>query len=327
MDVGLESREAFQVAYIGDDSHDHTMDVEALAPALLGYSDMIRAANAEVNKDKASIRVVVASHFEHKCFNINFEVIQTVIQSIKDFLDDKTIEDAKEILTKLGLLAGPATAVLGYLKWKKGRKVESITQVTDSPNTVIVKVEGDNNTIHLSNDVLRIAESEPVLEAVEETLRPIEAKEANGIEFRRDDHVEAVLGKEDVRDIIRSCEAGPVPPAILEDPEKKPKTVTGTLYAYGPVFDTKAPMWRFLYRGKPIYADIRETDIAKDAVNRGGSFMNDRYLVKMEVTAPEREDGTPHYKIVDVLEFTPAERQMNLPLRKRKMKRSRKRAS
>jgi hypothetical protein len=84
-------------------------------------------------------------------------------------------------------------------------------------------------------------------------------------------------------------------------------------------------MWRFLYRGKPIYADIKDTDIAKDAVKRGGSFMNDRYRVRMEVTPPDKENGAPQYKITDVLEFTPAD-QDELATKEREDKRPGKRA-
>ena len=90
------------------------------------------------------------------------------------------------------------------------------------------------------------------------------------------------------------------------------------LSAIAPVFDVKAPNWRFLYRRKPIYADIRETNIAKDAVKRGGSFMNDRYKVKMEVSPPNDDHFETHYKIIEVLEFTPAEQQINMKLRARK---------
>jgi hypothetical protein len=208
-----------------------------------------------------------------------------------------------------------------YLKWKKGRKIESIQQVKDSPGTVIVKVEGDNNTINLNNEVLRIAENKQVLEAVEGVLTPIEAKEADAIEFRQDDKPTAVLKKEDVQAIILSARAGPAELPLIEEKEKK-KVVTATLHVYGPVFDPKAPNWRFLYKKKPIYADIRETSIAKDAVRRGSSFVNDRYRVRMEVTEPDMEDGTPHYKILEVLEFTPAEQQIPLPLKKGRAKKS-----
>lgn len=98
--------------------------------------------------------------------------------------------------------------------------------------------------------------------------------------------------------------------------EDKPQVVTATLHTYGPVFDQKAPNWRFLYKRKPVYADIRKTKIARDAVRRGGSFTNDRYKVRMELTFPHGADAAPHYKIIEVLEFTPADRQLPLPLKK-----------
>ncbi len=92
--------------------------------------------------------------------------------------------------------------------------------------------------------------------------------------------------------------------------------VTATLHSYGPVFDNKAKTWRFKYNKKPIYADISETAIAKDAMKRGGSFVNDRYRVRMEVTPPDTEEGAPHYKIKDVLDFTQAAQQTVLALPK-----------
>ena len=43
------------------------------------------------------------------------------------------------------------------------------------------------------------------------------------------------------------------------------------------------------YGGKRIYADISETTIASEAMKRGGSFMDDRYRVRMEITPPHGE--------------------------------------
>jgi hypothetical protein len=51
---------------------------------------------------------------------------------------------------------------------------------------------------------------------------------------------------------------------------------------------------------------------------RGGSFMNDRYRVRMQVTPPDTDEGASHYKIVEVLDFAPAEQQMALPLKRGK---------
>jgi hypothetical protein len=326
---GEERRQRFQVAYVGEDAHDHSMDVEALGPALLGFGKLIRTANAELNRDRATVRVLVDSEFEHKCFLINFETFQTILDQIKDFLNDEGVKKAGDILQKLGVLGGTVTTgVFGYLRWRNGRKVESVQEVKDSPGAVVIKLEGTGHTLQIDKDVLRLAQNPDVLEAVEGTLTPIkDYKEARAIEFRQDDKPLSVFRKEDVEAIIASCEdpGGVDPP---DDPDEgKPKTVTATLYSHGPVFDTKAPNWRFMYRKKPIYADIKGTRIAKDAVKRGGSFMNDRYKVKMEITPPATEDGTPHYKIIEVLDFTPAERQVPLPLKKARSKPKPKRAS
>ncbi|MBR0821478.1 hypothetical protein [Bradyrhizobium liaoningense] len=68
-----QNRERFHVAYVGDDENDHSMDLEALGPALLAFGQLLRAANAELNQNRATMKVLVDSKFEHKCFLINFE--------------------------------------------------------------------------------------------------------------------------------------------------------------------------------------------------------------------------------------------------------------
>lgn len=318
---GEQNRKKFQVAYISDDDSDHSMDVEALAPALLAFGKLIRAANTELNQNRATMKVLVDSDFEHKCFLINFETLQIVLDTVKDFLNDEGVKKAGEVLQKVGVLGGTvASGVFGYLKWRNGRKVESVQEVKDSPQAVVIKIEGNGNTLRIPKDVFRLAQNADVLDAVEGTLIPVkDHKEARAIEFRQDDKPVGSYSREDVNAIIASCEdSGAIAtPELVED---ETKTVTAVLYAHGPVFDVKAPNWRFMYKRKPIYADIRETAIAKDAVKRGGSFMNDRYKVKMEIKPADTKEGTPHYKIIQVLEFNPAERQMALSLKSAKAK-------
>lgn len=116
-----ETRQAFQIAYVGDSPDDHTIDADALGAALVGYAQMVRIANTELNKDRAAVKLLVASDFEHKCFNINFELVQTILDTIRSFLDDKeAVANATTVLTKIGVVGGVAgtavTGVLGYLK-------------------------------------------------------------------------------------------------------------------------------------------------------------------------------------------------------------------
>jgi len=316
-----ESHRAFQVAYVGADPDDHTMDSEELGPALLAFGKLIRAANTELNEDRATVKVLVNSHFEHKCFNINFEAVQ-VLNTLRDFLSDKeTVESITSILKHLGIIATAGGVIGGglfaYLKWRKGRK---IVKVENSPNAVIVHVEGDNNVIQLDKSVFQLSQNREVLQAVDWTVAPVKHGVETAIEFRDFENPVSVLKKDDVDEIMASVDAPLNPIDVPVEKEDEPKIVTATLYVYGPVFDPKAPNWRFLYQKKPIYADIRETSIAADAVRRGGAFVNDRYKVKMEVTPPDTADGAPHFKILQVLEFTPADQQISMALRKPRKK-------
>jgi hypothetical protein len=197
-------------------------------------------------------------------------------------------------------------------------KVEPVVEVSNSPGSLIIKLEGEGHTLQIGKDVFQLSQNSAVLEAVEGTLAPInDHQEAKAIEFRKDNKPIATYRSEDAKAIAASCE-DPLGVDFIEEEEEEPKVVTAVLYSHDPVFDVKAPNWRFLYRKKPIYADIKETNIAKDAVKRGGSFMNDRYKVKMEVSPPNDDHFETHYKIIEVLEFTPAEQQINMRLRARK---------
>jgi hypothetical protein len=322
---GDMSRHAFQVAYDGGLASEHSMDVEALAPALLGFGRLIRESNSVLNQNRATVKVLVTSDFEHKCFNVNFDVLQSFLQQIKTLLQDDNIQTATKLLQTIGIVGSAGTAVatlFGFLKWKQGRKLQSVKRISDVTSTgsvvLLVQIEGDGNSIQIPENVLRLAENERVLRAVKETLEPIETRDAERIEFREADKPISVYDGEAAKAIVRSCDAGPDPIEVVSDVIAAPKTITATLYSYGPVFDAKAKNWRFKHQRRPIYADISETNIAKDAVRRGGSFMNDRYRVRMDVTPPATVDGTPHYKITEVLDFTPAERQTSLPLRRKR---------
>lgn len=130
------SKASFSIAYSGDGrADDHTMDVELLAPALLGFGKLIREANAEINGDRAKANVRVVSDFEHKCFQINFETVLTYYKQIKTFLETTDVQSAKNILEWVGIIGGPPVtlglSLLGYLKYRKGRKIKSARQITD----------------------------------------------------------------------------------------------------------------------------------------------------------------------------------------------------
>jgi len=113
------SRQSFQVAYDGE-IDTHSMDVQELAPALLGFGRLVRDANAELNGQAGDRESLVQSDFEHKCFNINFEVIQSILDAIVGFLGSEEVKTARQILVDLGVIGGGGgLGLFGYLKLRR----------------------------------------------------------------------------------------------------------------------------------------------------------------------------------------------------------------
>jgi hypothetical protein len=128
------------------------------------------------------------------------------------------------------------------------------------------------------------------------------------VKLRRGDVVVQEIGADEVAAIVKSCGV-----AIAE--AKKPQApevelTPAWLSVYSPVFDTKAPMWRFRLGKDVIYADITATNIAEQAIARGSAGVEDAYQVKLEITTEFDANGErkePSYKIVEVIRFVEAE--------------------
>src|SRR5271165_7582691 len=120
----------FQLAYDGEALRDHAMEVDELEPALLAVGNLCREINRVLNGDRADVSVRVRADFERKCFDIYFQLVQSIYEQVKAFLDDDRVETAKKILEWIGLLGGPsAIGLFGFLKIRKGRPIQSETRL------------------------------------------------------------------------------------------------------------------------------------------------------------------------------------------------------
>jgi len=309
---GKVSRHDFSVAYDGEDRvGQHSIDVENLAPALLAFGKLIREANVEFNGKKSSAKVSVVSDFEAKCFHINFEVVVSLFDQLKTLLDSPGPSTAKTILEWLGLLGitgGSGTLTyLGYLKWKRGRKVE-VRRIEDSDHTgtVEVRIEGEHNSVQIHNHVYNLSENPRALRATRDAFLPLGQ---DGFEVLRLKEGETTLDEidtSDVESIVASCNVG-IEQAKETEPEVE--TTSAWLSVYSPVYDATAENWRFRLGTNVIYADITQTTIAADALERGGAMADDSYQVRLEITTEIDGKGNrkqPQYKILSVVRFVPA---------------------
>jgi len=308
---GDMSRQSFQVAYDGD-IDTHAMDVQELAPALLAFGRLVREANAELNGKRATVKVLVQSDFEHKCFNINLEVIQTILDMVAGFLTSEEVKTARQILVDLGIIGGGSgLGLFGYLKLRKGRTVKEVRD-TDRQGIVIVQF-GDGNNATISRDALQLSKNARIRSSVEGILAPLGNDGIKRLSFKDGDAELESANESDAKEILASFDVAMAPSEIEEEAE--PDTVTAWLRVYSPVYDEKADKWRFWYGDHPIYADISDTNIAKDAIARGGSLINDLYKVKLQITQHLTKGGAirPEFKILQVLDFREAPRQTALP--------------
>lgn len=310
------SRQAFSVAYTGPaESDEHSIDVEALGPALLAFGKLIREANHQFNGETATAKVMVVSDFEHKCFNINFEVVLTLMEMAWDIFGGSDVIDATQILENLGFWEGIALGSVGtyslmqYLQWRKGRPVEAsvVTKDNTEQGVVEVNVKGDNNTIVVNKNTYELSKNPNALKAARNTFAPLGEDEFDALEIRNDDRNLRSISQEQARDIIASCDKG-----IEESEDKAPRYETTTVWltVYSPVYEENADNWRFRLGTETILADISATTIAHDALERGGALVADAYYVKLEIEIPHESDTRRRkkYKVLEVLRFVPGEK-------------------
>ncbi|NEW93034.1 hypothetical protein [Rhodopseudomonas sp. BR0M22] len=307
------SRHKFSIAYTGKSREsDHSIDVQVLAPALLAFGKLLREANSEFNSKKSTAKVLVVSDFEHKCFNINFELVVSLYEQLKTLLGTETASSAKNILEWIGIIGGPAATgtftYLRYLKWRRGRKVTSATPLVDSDKTgvVEVKIEGDGNAVHVHNHVYKLSENAKALRATRDAFLPLGHDGFEAVQIREDDLVVDEISADEVGDIVASCNIG-----IEKSKETEPEIeeTPAWLSVYSPVYDQSAPNWRFRLGKEVIYADISATSIARDALDRGGALVDDAYQVRLQIITDIDAQGNkkqPEYKVLQVIRFVPA---------------------
>src|SRR5258707_6064900 len=124
------SKVTFQLRYDGPALSEHGMDVADLAPALLALGDLIKRVNATVNGDAAKVNLIVQSDFEHKCFQVSLELVQSILSTIGALLtDEHALKNAQTIAGWLGLLGVPTITIglFADLVRRHRKEIESVT--------------------------------------------------------------------------------------------------------------------------------------------------------------------------------------------------------
>lgn len=303
------TRATFSLTYGGQDVDDHGMDVAELAPALLALGDLLKAANVLVNGEKSDVTLRVMADFEHKCFNVNLELVQSIYEAIKSLIVMDGVKTAKELLEWVGLFGGTKT-LLAFLRRRNGRDYTLITQNPDGTTTV--KIEGDAAPIVINTTIYNAAKDPKIVSAAREVLAPLEKDGISSVSFGEGDGARpsVTYHRDDLDAIIATegaveRETGAVGPV---------QSVEAVIQVHTATLDLKAKSWKFKYGPHVVKVDISESGIAEDVFKRGVIGIGDAYKVKMDIVQRSTPSGLFRldYKATKILQFIPVARQRDL---------------
>lgn len=290
---------------------DHSMDVADLAPSLLAVADICKNANKKFNGDRASVQVLVNANLEQHCFELSIELAMTVLEQVKQLISHNDVKDAKEILEWVGLVGGPVVGggfglikLIQAIKNKPIEKTEFIS--TEHGDVVQLTITGDNNRVEVHTtrpETYALLKDPANVEAVKKIVSPLSREGYDTLQFEETEDQVQTLSKEDAKEILQ---ANPSDIAEALDEKEAPQEVTAWIKVYSPVYEQGAQNWRFLFNNRNEYMDISETDIAEKAISRGGALVNDTYKVRLQMVQ-SKSSTKLSYKILEVLEFYPAE--------------------
>ena len=298
----MSSTADLQLRFDGPEVEAHEMDVTLLAPSLMAFGELCTEANRVLNGEQAKVKVLLKADVKANCVTIELAVNQTLWESARALVQGDTIATAKTILEWIGIIATPVT-VLGvslwkFLLWKKNRKITSTEiQNTSEGNAVVIRVEGDNNTITVPQPVYKLSQDMKVVENLKIVTTPVDAQ--NGIEkatFIYHKKPQLQIDESTAREMRE-----------IHSDEGEPQTFTAHIVICGPILTDRAKKWKFKLTNKVEAIDISETHIAEDVLKRGAIRIGDTYKVKLEMTERKTKTGAfvADYKVKEVLEFIP----------------------
>lgn len=294
-----------QIAYDSPDPNVHAMDVEQLGPSLVAIGNLCKRANALLNGDRASVKVLVQSDFEHKCFLINFQVVQDIYSQVHALLQNHDVKTSKEILEWLGLVEASlgGFGLFSFLKAKRGRKPQSI-KISDKDGTVELTFKGDKNTVTVNQNVFQLSMDQSVIASVKGILAPTLSPDVSAVEFRDHGRLVEKVHKDEALEIIQKEFVDPPP-----DPNQlTPQVIDARLAIYSPVFDQDAKIWRFVHGDRIIKVNVTDSGIPEDVLRRGTVSIGDSYLVSLEITEHKTEKGYRNtYRVLGYTQFLPAQ--------------------
>lgn len=293
-----------RITYDGPALTTHEMEVRQLAPALYAIGGLLDNANRVLNGPDSKVSVSVKGSFKTGSFGIDLVLLQGWVRSVVDMFNTREAVAVATILALLGLSGKDVSrGLIGVIKWLHGR---TITQVVKTDHNATIYVDSESLEIELH--VLQLLMDIETRQTLDEVIRePLSREGVDKFASGTDSQIEVTVTRAES--------------IWFAAPEATEQTISETeseerLQLVAVVFkdDNK---WRFSDGATAFYAAILDNDflnrVDKDEERFGKNDIF-RVLLKrrhfLDASGVLRQDVS----ILQVIEHTPAARQIRLPL-------------
>lgn len=300
----MTSTAHFRITYDGPALANSEMEVRALAPALHAVGDLLEAANRAINGAESKVAVNVRASFKTGCFGIDLVIVQSWLRGMVDLFNSREMIAAATVLALLGFSGKDAAkGLVGVLKWLRNRKIDRVERLSDH---AVLYVADEQLAVELA--VLQLLTDIETRKALEAVVR--EPLEREGMETFAAGTDEAIAVT-----VSRSESAWFITPEAEEQTLTEAETVE-SLQLVAVVFkdDNK---WRFSDGASTFYATLTDENFLR-RVNLDEERFGKNDLFKVRLTRRQYLDTAGIIRqevvILEVIEHTPAMRQLRLPV-------------
>ena len=298
----LMSEAAFTIIYDGQALQTHAMDVRDLAPAMLALGQLFDAANSTLNGDSARIKVQVKAT-EPGCFQITFEVLQTVAEQFVSFLSGPGVTAAANLV---GLIVGGSAGTLGLfglIKRLKGGNLDSATPLAEN----MIRLTIGTEQIDIPLELLRLYQDVAVRAATQKIIEePLNKDGIDSFEARRG---AVVVVKVEKLEAVFFAKPEIPDTTLVDNTRRSAFSIISLAFKE----DNK---WRLHDGTNAISATIEDADfLRKVDANQISFSKGDILLCDVRVVQKQTDAGLKtEYTVVHVVEHRPGARQIPLSL-------------
>lgn len=159
----------FTLIFDGPGLRNNEINLADLSTALYGLNQLLEETNKILNDDKQRIKVVVKA-FKPGSFQIDFSVVQTLINQAIELFTSNGILATKNALHIITVLFSITGSLYTFLKFLKGRKYTKIIETEDGSYIVYIGSE----SCKIGKEILKLYNNYKIRKAFEDTIKPIE---------------------------------------------------------------------------------------------------------------------------------------------------------